>query len=96
MLLARTAVTSRILRTSSQALAAVLAMATQVPYEGSHLETYEVGRRITEAFPVLEAHDMTLEATVSKLMWILGKPGQSWERIRDRFYEPIALDRLVV
>lgn len=74
----------------------VLAMATQVPYEGSHLETYEVGRRITEAFPVLEAHDMTLEATISKLMWILGKPGQSWESIRDRFYEPVALDRLVV
>ncbi len=74
----------------------VLAMATQVTYEGSHLETYEVGRRIAGAFPVLEARDMTLEATVAKLMWILADRGQSWEEIRRRFYTPIALDRLIV
>ena len=73
----------------------VLAMATQVPYEGSHLETYEVGRRITGSFSVLETRDMTLEATVAKLMWILGEEGQKWEEIRTRFYEPVAMDRLV-
>jgi|GEM_PF-4511013 len=70
-------------------------MATQVPYEGSHLETYEVGRRITGSFSVLETRDMTLEATVAKLMWILGEEGQKWEEIRTRFYEPVAMDRLV-
>ena len=33
----------------------VLAMTTQVTYEGSHLETYEVGRRIADTFQILEA-----------------------------------------
>ena len=71
-------------------------MTTQVTYEGSHLETYEVGRRISGNFSILEAHDMTLEATVAKLMWILAEDGQSWEDISRRFYTPVALDRLVL
>lgn len=73
----------------------VLAMTTQVTYEGSHLETYEVGRRIAEEFQLLEARDMTLEATVTKLMWILADRGQSWEEIRSRFYTPVAKDTLL-
>ena len=72
----------------------VLAMTTQVTYEGSHLETYEVGRRISESFQILEARDMTLEATVAKLMWILADKDQSWEDIQKRFYTPIAMDTL--
>ena len=72
----------------------VLAMTTQVTYEGSHLETYEVGRRIADAFQILEARDMTLEAAMAKLMWILADRDQSWEEIRRRFYEPVALDIL--
>lgn len=44
----------------------------------------------------LDSSDMTLEAAVAKLMWILADEGQSWEEISDRFYEPIALDRLIV
>ncbi len=73
----------------------VLAMTTQVTYEGSHLETYEVGRRIADRFQLLEAKDMTLEAAVTKLMWILADPGQSWEQIRTRFYTPVAKDTLL-
>ena len=73
----------------------VVAMATQVPYEGSHLETYEVGQRISGSFSVLETHDMTLEAVVAKLMWILAEDDRSWEDICRRFYEPVALDMLV-
>lgn len=73
----------------------ILAMATQVTYEGSHMETYEVGRRITNEFQILEARDMTLEAAVAKLMWILADRGQSWEEIRKRFYAPIAMDTLI-
>ncbi|MBQ6370202.1 MAG: asparaginase, partial [Firmicutes bacterium] len=73
----------------------VLAMTTQVPFEGSHLETYEVGRRIADRFQILEARDMTLEATVAKLMLILADHGQSWDEIRLRFYTPVAKDTLI-
>ncbi|MBQ9015884.1 MAG: asparaginase [Firmicutes bacterium] len=73
----------------------VLAMTTQVTYEGSHLETYEVGRRIADRFQILEARDMTLEATIAKLMWILADLGQSWEEIRTRFYAPVGKDTLL-
>ena len=73
----------------------VLAMTTQVPYEGSRMETYEVGRRLADRFQLLEARDMTLEATVTKLMWILADRGKSWEEIRKRFYTPVAKDTLL-
>ena len=70
-------------------------MTTQVTYEGSHLESYEVGRRLTGSFEILEGRDMTLEAIVAKLMWILADRGQSWEDLQKRFYEPIARDMLL-
>lgn len=73
----------------------VLAMTTQVPFEGSHLETYEVGRRIMDRFQLLEAKDMTLEATIAKLMWILADKEQSWDEIQRRFYVPVAKDLLL-
>lgn len=73
----------------------VLAMTTQVTYEGSHLESYEVGRRLTGSFEILEGRDMTLEAIVAKLMWILADRGQSWAELQKRFYEPIARDMLL-
>ena len=73
----------------------VLAMTTQVTYEGSHLDSYEVGRRLTGSFEILEGRDMTLEAIVAKLMWILADKGQSWEEIQRKFYEPIAKDMLL-
>ena len=73
----------------------VLAMTTQVTYEGSHLDSYEVGRRITDSFEILEGRDMTLETIIAKLMWILADRGQSWEVIKKRFYEPIAKDTLI-
>lgn len=73
----------------------VLAMTTQVTYEGSHLETYEVGRRIADRFQLLEARDMTLEAAITKLMWILADRDLTWEEIRTRFYTPVAKDTLL-
>ena len=73
----------------------ILAMTTQVTYEGSHLETYEVGRRLAGSFSILEARDMTLESAVAKLMWILADRSLSWEEIQRRFYEPIAKDTLI-
>lgn len=72
----------------------ILAMTTQVTYEGSHIETYEVGRKLKDTFSILEAKDMTLEALLTKLMWILADEGQSWEEICSRFYRPVAADTL--
>lgn len=73
----------------------VLAMTTQVPLEGSHLDSYEVGRRIAGSFEILEGHDMTLEAITAKLMWILADRDQSWDEIQRRFYKPVAKDTLI-
>lgn len=71
-----------------------IVMATQVPQEGSDLSVYQVGQRIKERYQLLETYDMTLEATVTKLMWALG---QSTERdeIRRLFYTPINFDLLL-
>ena len=48
-------------------------MTTQVTNEGSDMSVYEVGRSIKQEFGLLEAYDMTLEAVVTKIMWILGQ-----------------------
>ena len=47
----------------------LVCMATQVTHEGSDMEVYQVGKVIKEKFPVLESYDMTLEASVTKMMW---------------------------
>ena len=68
-------------------------MTTQVQNEGSNLSIYSVGSRLKTDPGVLEAYDMTTEAVVGKLMWILGQtndPGL----IRRMFYTPISNDIL--
>jgi len=72
----------------------VLVMTTQVQYEGSNIETYEVGRKLNERFNVLEARDMTLEAVLTKLMWIMAEKNQSWQDIHRRFYQSVQKDTL--
>ncbi len=44
---------------------------TQAQHEGSSLSKYAVGRRLSSFGCVTEAHCMTLEAVVTKLMWAL-------------------------
>ena len=61
-------------------------MATQVTHEGSDMEVYQVGKVIKEKFPVLESYDMTLEASVTKMMWVLGQT-QDIEECRKLFFK---------
>ena len=68
-------------------------ISTQVPHEGSDLGVYEVGNRAARLPGVLQAYTMTLEAVVTKLMWILGFEKDP-ERIRKLFYTPVAYDLL--
>ena len=56
---------------------------TQCRYEGTMMDVYETGRRALE-IGALEAHDMTGEAVLTKLIWILGMTDDPSE-IRD-FY----------
>ncbi len=56
---------------------------TQCRYEGSKMDIYETGRRTLEV-GALQAHDMTSEAALTKLMWILGMTDNAGE-IRDYF-----------
>lgn len=72
----------------------IVMMATQVTHEGSDMEVYQVGRVIKEDFHLMEAYDMTLEATVTKVMWALGQSKDS-ARFRRLFYETINHDVLL-
>lgn len=66
---------------------------TQVESEGSDIGVYQVGYRLKGLPGVLEAYDMTLEAVVTKLMWILGQTSEPAE-IERLFYRPVAHDIL--
>ena len=68
-------------------------MTTQVANEGSNMTVYEVGRQIKQDFHMIEAYDMTLEATITKLMWLRGM-NYSNKRLRETFYTEINRDIL--
>lgn len=67
-------------------------IATQVVNEGSNMEVYEVGLKVKKDFNLIEAYDMTLEATVTKLMYLMKKYGKDYNAIREAFYQPINYD----
>ncbi|MBR7161991.1 MAG: asparaginase [Clostridia bacterium] len=68
-------------------------MATQVTQEGSDIKVYEVGERLKTRYRLLETYDMTLEASVTKLMWALGQSEEP-EEIRRLFCKSINYDLL--
>lgn len=68
-------------------------MTTQVTNEGSNMSVYEVGRNIKQEFGLLEAYDMTLEATVTKLMWILGQTHEP-DMVKEMLYSTVNRDIL--
>lgn len=73
----------------------LIVMGTQVTYEGSNIEVYEVGRRIKEKLPVLESKDMTHEAVLTKLMWILGMdPMPDRSTVDELFYKKVNYDTI--
>ena len=71
----------------------VIVMTTQVTQEGSNMSVYEVGQKIKNAFGLIESYDMTLEATVTKLMWILGQT-HDFAQAEKLFYAPVSRDIL--
>ena len=70
----------------------LVVIATQVVNEGSNMEVYEVGLKVKKDFNLIEAYDMTLEATVTKMMYLMKKYGKDYKAIREEFYKPINYD----
>ena len=70
----------------------VLILTTQVTYEGSDVGVYEVGKRVKNRFRFLEAHDMTIEAVVTKSMWLLAQNCESFDQLQQRFYRQVNFD----
>ena len=70
----------------------VLILTTQVTYEGSDVGIYEVGKRVKNRFRFLEAHDMTIEAVVTKVMWLLAQNCESFDQLQQRFYRQVNFD----
>ena len=70
----------------------VLILTTQVTYEGSDVGIYEVGKRVKNRFRFLEAHDMTIEAVVTKIMWLLAQDCDSVDQLQQRFYRQVNFD----
>ena len=68
-------------------------MTTQVTQEGSNMSVYEVGQKNKNTFGLIESYDMTLEATVTKLMWILGQTSDP-NQVKKMFYKTIGHDIL--
>ena len=74
-------------------LGKIVVMTTQVPNEGSDIAIYQVGHYLKQNPNVLEAYDMTTEAVITKLMWILGC-SKNINKIRELFYTTISNDIL--
>mgnify|MGYP001546937507 FL=1 len=71
-----------------------IVMTTQVQNEGSDLAVYSTGSALAKSPGILEAYDMTTEAAVAKLMWLLPLaygPGD----VQRMFYTPISRDILL-
>ena len=66
----------------------ILAVATQVKMEGSDLTVYEVGMKTLQSVALLQSRDMTIEAVVTKLMWILAQTND-FKIVEKLFYTPV-------
>lgn len=69
-------------------------IATQVVKEGSDMMVYEVGKKVKQDFDLLETYDMTLEATITKVMWLMASPELTYEDMKAQFYNTVNHDIL--
>ena len=74
-------------------LGKIVVMTTQVPNEGSDIAIYQVGHILKQNPNVLEAYDMTTEAVVTKLMWVLSLT-KNINEIKELFNKTISNDIL--
>ena len=69
-------------------------VSSQVANEGSDMTVYEVGKKVKQDFQLLEAYDMTFEAVVTKLMWLMAEY-ENIEDVRKYFYQTINHDSIL-
>lgn len=72
----------------------IIVIATQVMLEGSDIGVYEVGFKALSKHKVLQAYDMTIEAAITKLMWIMAET-KDYEAVKEKFYTKINDDLLI-
>lgn len=70
-----------------------IAVTTQVPEEGCDMGVYQVGKKYSGHAGILQSGDMTTEAIVAKLMWVLGQTADR-EEIASLFSKEINHDRV--
>lgn len=58
---------------------------------GVRLGLYDIDQAILAVPNIIPGHDLTPEAAVVKLMWVLGRE-EAFERVRSRMWEPVAGD----
>ena len=67
-------------------------VATQVVHEGSDMVVYQVGKKVKQQLELFETYDMTLEAAVTKAMWILSSQEIEIEERKENFYRTVNYD----
>ena len=73
----------------------IVILTTQVTYEGSNATTYEVGNRLLSSINCIEAKDMTIEAVLSKAMWVMADKGLDFGHIKAAFQTEINYDTVL-
>lgn len=73
----------------------LIIVTTQVIQEGSDMEVYSVGKKVKKESNILEAYDMTLEAVLTKAMWISSLGNLSYNEKKKLFYTTINKDILL-
>ncbi len=71
----------------------ILVMCTQVVNEGSDMTVYKVGKSLKERYGFLESYDMTPEAVLAKLMWLLAEKKRPSD-VKRLFYKTVSEDIL--
>lgn len=71
----------------------ILVMCTQVVNDGSDMSVYKVGKSLKDKYGFLESYDMTFEAVVAKLMWILAIT-KTPSKVKKAFYRNVVDDIL--